>query len=91
MITKYKAGGYNTGGDLILKIEVVRETASSVWVNGSRCAKETTYDNYFDTWDEAKTHLLEKAEVELENARRRLQTAQGDHGNIKGLTNPESK
>jgi len=43
----------------ILKKEVVRESASCVWFeNGNYERKETPYQRYFDTFEEAKAHAI---------------------------------
>jgi hypothetical protein len=85
---KYRSGGYNKNGAPIEAVEVQRETQSTIWINGKRGSKRTEYDNYFDTWDEAKEFLLSKASSELASARRKLERAQGEYGNIKGLKAP---
>jgi hypothetical protein len=87
MITKYKATKC-TWGKMIEPVQVEKETASSVWINGRRNAKRTSYENYFDTWEEAKEFLTEYAENMLATARRSLETAQGFAGNVKGLKAP---
>ena len=80
---KYVTGGW--GNNLIKAVEVEKETDVSVWVKGSRCAKRSTYKNYFDTWEEAKQFLLGKAEAECDSLRSQLERAKGKLGNIKGL------
>jgi len=75
----------NFYGELIEPVEVERETASSVWINGRRNAKITDWRCYHDTWGEAKAYLLKLAESKLNSARRSLELAQGTYGNVKGL------
>lgn len=89
---------YRTIGQSIAEVEVLRETATSVFLrdegflaNASgerREAKRSTYTNYHDSWLEAKQFLLNKAENELITARRALQRAQDVLGNIKGMKEP---
>jgi len=70
--------------DSIEKVEITRETDHFVWLkNGSRDKKTTNWRNYFDTYEEAKMHIimtavgkvdglkyhLQRAEVELEKAK----------------------
>ena len=81
---KYKANRYL--GGTIKQVEIERETASNLWVNGCRRAKKSSYDCFFDTWEEAHAYLLDLAEMKLESARRGLENAQGMYGNVKGLT-----
>lgn len=72
-------------------IEVDRETESSVWIGGRRRAKQSVWDCYFDTFDEAKAFLTAKAEARLTAARLRLNDAQGFAGNVKGLKEPSKQ
>jgi hypothetical protein len=70
---------------MIEVVDIERETESSVWINGSRCGKLTEYHSYFDTFIEAKSHLLAGAERKVKNARFSLQQANDYYGNVKGL------
>ena len=45
-------------------------------------------DRVFDTWAEAHTALLARANDRLVAARRELQLAQGYHGNVVGMKEP---
>lgn len=83
MVKKYVArSGYPTG---INRIDVERETASSVWVHGRRNAKRSSYDNYFNTWEDAHGFLLETAEHELALAQLRLDAARSKLELVKSL------
>lgn len=83
--TKYKTTEH--WGHAIATVNVDRETESSVWINGQRHAKKSSFKKYWDTWQEAHAYLLEKAEARLQIARAELQRAQGECGNIKGMKN----
>jgi hypothetical protein len=72
----------------IKEVQVDRVTDSSVFTQGNRRVRLTSYESYFDTWEEAKAHLLEYAEQKLHDARQRLQHAQAYHGNVKGMKKP---
>lgn len=85
MIIKYKTSGYYGSGQMIVRVEVEKETENSIWVGGSRRSKKTSYETFHDSWDLAKQHLLDSAERSLDSARRRLQEAQSYLGNVKGL------
>lgn len=87
MITKYKAYK-RTWGTTIEPVQVEKETVSSIWIDGRRSAKRSSYENYFDTWDEAKEFLTEYANSVLATARRSLETAHGFAGNVRGLKAP---
>ena len=77
-----------TWGRLIELVEVEKETEASVWIEGRRSAKRSSYENYFDTFDEAKAFLTEYAEQILTNARKSLEHAQEFAGNVRGLRVP---
>jgi hypothetical protein len=80
---KYRTGGW--GKNLIESVEVEKETEASIWIEGKRNAKKTEYHNYFDTWADAKRHLLTVAEKKVAGIRLNLERANGELGNIKGL------
>jgi hypothetical protein len=84
---KYKTKGWGKGQ--IEMVEVDRETDSSVFIDGYRRAKRSSYDNFFDTWEDAHAYLLKKAENSASYARRNLEIANGELGNIRGLKNPD--
>lgn len=97
-ITKYKAIDNDAS---IEAVQVERETAAAVWIKSwtfkgagtgpeRRHNKRSTYENYFDTWDEAKAFLLDAAEQQVVNARGRLERATGHLGNVKGMKPGES-
>ncbi len=46
------------------------------------------YRSYHRTWGDAHAALLKRAEDDLNNARLRLERAQGEHGRIKGMKPP---
>ena len=83
MITKYR-----TWFGTIQKIDVEKETSSSVWIGGRRRAKEGQSERFYDTWLEAWDYLLEEANKDVMLARRRLEMANGKLGNIKGMKEP---
>jgi len=62
-----------------------RESEKFVWINGKRRSKRTDQKSYFDTFDEAKQHLLKVAEKDVNSARLDLERAKSRYGNIKGL------
>lgn len=88
MTTKYKTGWKC---DKIEKIEVERETDSSVWINGRRHYKRSVNEKYFDTWELAHACLLSRAEQKAADARMRLGRANGELGNVKGMIKERQK
>lgn len=93
MIVKYTT---NYSGDRIERVECIRETAACVYVASSRAsgerreAKHSEFIQYHDSWDEARTHLLDKAQRKVDSIRLSLDSAKGKLGNIKGMKNPET-
>lgn len=84
MIVKWRLNSWSAQ---ISRVEVQRETATQVVLASDR--REAKAGRYFDTWDEAHAALCERTSANLENARRGLQDAQGEHGNAVGLKRPE--
>lgn len=85
---KYVAGWWR---GRIKTVEVERETESSVWINGRRNAKLNNYKNYFDTWEEAHSYLMEKAQRKVNEARKSLEQANSELGTVKGMKPPQGE
>lgn len=81
---KYQTGGH--GQNLIERVEVERETDSSVWIDSRRHAKVTSHRCYFDRWQDAKDHLLEQAYREHEQKQIWFQSATRQLKRVKSLT-----
>jgi hypothetical protein len=56
-------------------VSIERSTESSVWINGRRHARCSGYESFFETFDDAKAHLIGRARGELSALQRRLYTA----------------
>jgi hypothetical protein len=69
-------------------VRVERSTDKCVWVNGSRRARISDYEQFFQTWAEAHAALMEIAESRVCSARRALELANGFLGNVKGMKGP---
>lgn len=86
-------------GKKIEPVLVIRETAAFVYVPNPyatrdekperREAKSGEFGQYHDTWDAAHAYLMDKAKGKVEAARRRLELANAELGNIKGLKPPK--
>jgi len=65
--------------DNIKEIDIIRETEKCVYIAcGSgerRVAKLSTWGNYFDSWDDAYTYLINNVNNEVESAERRFKAA----------------
>lgn len=81
----------------ITKLECARETKTSVWVHSypgdrpSRHSKRSEYQCFFDTWEEARCHLLDVAQSKALSLRRQLELTNSLVENLKGMKNPEAK
>ncbi len=86
---KYRA--YNGCKKGITTVEIASETKSSVvLLNGRRAMKKTDYESYFDTWLEAKNHLLELSTARINKVNANLQHERSAHGMIKSMKDPVS-
>jgi hypothetical protein len=57
----------------IVPVEIERHSGASIWlVGGKRRARISDWQSYFKTWEEAKNHLLETQQAEVDNAQKRL-------------------
>jgi hypothetical protein len=60
---RYRTSNY---GALIEKVEIVKETKFFVFIqNNQRYSKTSDWHCYFETFQEAKDHLIKKAEDDL--------------------------
>jgi hypothetical protein len=64
MTTKYEVGGFFKK-NLIELVEIEKETEKSIWINGRVHRKTTSYEKYFDTWEEAKDYLMAQTESKI--------------------------
>jgi hypothetical protein len=79
----------------IVPVEITRETEDSVFLPlaGGRERRQTKvgkYDQYCDTWEDARQALLDHARGKIQQARRDLHEAHTYYGSIKGLKPPAS-
>lgn len=98
MLIKWKTLKWNE--NKIERVECVRETDKQVvileypWGNNKkqpqerRHLKESGYEQFHDSWEEAHAYLMKQAEEKLLSARRSLQRAQDELGNVKGMRKP---
>jgi hypothetical protein len=85
----------------IEQVACTRETDSSVFIEKivrassgdhteeSRHAKRGEVKQFHDTWELARDYLMERAERGVTHARRRLELANAELGNIKGMKPPK--
>jgi hypothetical protein len=89
---KYKTSSWDTK---ITEIEIVRETPAFVtyvenyWGKSQeRRQKKDGREKFHDTWELAHAYLLAKAEESVKAARRNLELANSEYGNVKGMKRP---
>ena len=83
-------------GYKIEMVEVERETKSTVWCeyewSGKKSIRQerkvTEYECYFDTWQEAKQHLLNHLDGRIEGVRGELEALKSRRGNVSGMKEP---
>jgi hypothetical protein len=93
----FKTERWNTK---IQPVEVVKVTEKTVTVRHKifimgkddkvieRRHDKTGYEHFFPTWEEAHSHLLTRTEGAVHSARRQLELAQSEFGNVKGMKQP---
>lgn len=52
-------------GPSIRAVQVERSTESSVWINGRRSSRSSSYSRYFPTWDEAVEVVRRRMKITL--------------------------
>lgn len=82
----YKAEYFYT--PRIVVKEVKRETEHKVFYDLTNELKVALHHQWFRTWDEAHSHLIEQMERQVEIARNSLQRAHDHLGNVKGMKPP---
>jgi hypothetical protein len=75
MITKYKT---IIGQTKIEVVQVDRENELFTWVNGWMTPKHSPIQNYFDSFNEAKEHLVNTASIKLASIKEDLEQAKHD-------------
>lgn len=60
---------YKSRWEEIEKVEIDRETDTSVWLKGEKYSvrKNTSWDNYHDTFEEAKDFIRQRELREIQN------------------------
>jgi len=82
MIMKYRA---RLGK--IEAIEIERETKTMVFLpEGRRESKRTSFQNWFNSWDEAKKFLIEEAETNVNAAAARLNSAKFELDKLRDMS-----
>ena len=70
----------------IKKHTVVKESEVSIWLeSGSRELKSTTYQQWFNSFEEAKNHLIQSAEAKVSSLEYQIQSERERTEKIKAL------
>ena len=74
----YKMNMYKVGSftNFIETVTIERVSEQSVWAGGRRYARASKYEKYFETYEQAKNYLLDKAERKLDMAKKSLSYAE---------------
>lgn len=73
-------------GDPIQEAEIESHTEHTVKLpNGRKAKRITGYESYFQTWDQARDHLLALVEDRLRQLRLRTDYEKDHEGKLKGL------
>ena len=90
VMIKYKAipSWFNIGAK-ITPVEVERETESSVWVKGRRSKKRTDFENYYDTWEQARDAFIHHAERAISSEKALLARYEDSLLAIQSMTKPD--
>jgi hypothetical protein len=97
--TMWKTSGFF--GNLIEPVEVVKETDRQIvflrpnaCIPGTfteqRAAKQSTYENFFGSWEEAKVFLVESARLEVTRCEETLKRAQAKLQQMEALSADKS-
>jgi len=85
---KYRTGGYQKE---IEKVEVEKESEKSVWINGRSHLKRSSCKNYFDTFEQAKKHLVTNGQKHITLCEGRLEYAQEKQAELLAKLEVEEK
>lgn len=87
----YRTIQHDIGGPeaKIIEVEVDKFNDKSVWINGNRRSKMSSYENYFETWKQAHDHIISLAQSAVERSKDRLHRDRSTLGQIESLKQPE--
>lgn len=80
---------YKTRWGGVEPVEVEGETEKFVIIQGRREAKRSEWSCYFDSFEEAKAHLVASAENAVTDAEQRLSAANKELALVLDLVEPE--
>lgn len=91
MLTKYRVSSWR---DQITEEQFTRETDSTLFHiergRERKKLKHTTYEDYFDSWQDAYKYLLVRAECKVEKAEADLRRATEQLERVKSIAQPNA-
>lgn len=69
----------------IVEIEVDKVNEKSIWIDGHRNSRLSSYHNYFETWEDAKNFLVTRCESNLQSDKQRLDRCMSELETAKAL------
>jgi len=76
---------YRTYFNSIDVIEIEKESESSVWIDGRRRSKDSSWQQYFDNFQEAKNYLIDEKIKEIDRIAERLNSVRIELNKIEKL------
>jgi len=73
----------------ITSVTIDKETASSVWVDGRKKSKRSGYENYHDSFAEAKAFLMAECDDKMRQAQSQYDNAKAMKSKINELKEHE--
>ena len=87
---KFMAVPKNFSWDIrIVPVEVERETDACIWINGRRSLKSSSYESYYNSWEDARLAIQTQAEGEIARLQDRLRQYEDALREIKNMRDPE--
>lgn len=73
------------------EVEVEKETEKSVWINGDRHSKSSSYNTYHNSFEDAKNHLITTAENRIKSAKFQVEVAESFLKNVESQVEPKRR
>lgn len=67
-------------------VEVEKESESCVWIRGRKRLKTSSYESYFDTFEDAKASIVSECNAQVERYKKQLHAAKSALGSAEALT-----
>jgi len=81
----------NKSSASITSVEIERETANVVWINGRKSNKVTNYEGFHDSLEEAKAAIISYQLKRMERANRQISWAIEEIAKANSMTQEDIK